>query len=151
MSQENLELIKRLTAWAGFDLVQLIRDDGAWTAFMETIEPLVESNCQFVAVAPGLTREYSGVDGFREGWRDWLAPWASYRQAPEEPIDLGDRIVVLGRERGRLLGADSDVETRSGAVYYLRNGRIARLEYYLTRSEALEAVGLSEQDAHADP
>jgi ketosteroid isomerase-like protein len=150
MSQENVELIQRLTAGAGSDLVPLIRDDGAWAAFEEAIEPFVQPDCQVVAITPGLTWEYSGVEGFREGWLDWLAPWASYRQELEEPIDLGDRIVILGRERGRLVDTDSEVETRSGAVYYLRNGKIARAEYYLTRGEALEAVGLSEQDAHAD-
>jgi hypothetical protein len=108
----------------------------------------VEPDCRVVAIATGLTREYSGIEGLREGWVDWLAPWASYRQELEEPIDLGDRIVILGRERGRLVDTDSEVETRSGAVYYLRNGKIARAEYYLTRAEALEAVGLAQQADH---
>ena len=30
------------------------------------------------------------------------------------------------------------------------NGKIARLDTYMTRADALAAVGLSEQDAHAD-
>jgi hypothetical protein len=148
MSHENVELIQTLTAGAGSDLVPLFRDDGAWAALKDAIEPFVEPDCRVVAIATGLTREYSGIEGLREGWVDWLAPWASYRQELEEPIDLGDRIVILGRERGRLVDTDSEVETRSGAVYYLRNGKIARAEYYLTRAEALEAVGLAQQADH---
>jgi hypothetical protein len=32
---------------------------------------------------------YVGLDGFRATWRDWLAPWASYRTEIEELIDVG--------------------------------------------------------------
>jgi hypothetical protein len=35
-------------------------------------------------------------------------------------------------------------------VCTLRKGRIFLLEYFWDHAEALEAVGLSEQDAHAD-
>jgi hypothetical protein len=35
-------------------------------------------------------------------------------------------------------------------VYRLRDGRAVRIEVYSIEAEALEAVGLSEQDAHAD-
>ena len=36
------------------------------------------------------------------------------------------------------------------AVYTMRKGRIFGIEYFWDHAEALEAVGLSEQDAHAD-
>ena len=35
-------------------------------------------------------------------------------------------------------------------AYTLRKGRISGMEYFWDHTEALEAVGLSEQDAHAD-
>ena len=35
-------------------------------------------------------------------------------------------------------------------VYTARKGRIAFAEFFWGHGEALEAVGLSEQDAHAD-
>jgi len=36
-------------------------------------------------------------------------------------------------------------------VYSLRNGLVTRVDLYESKRIALEAVGLSEQDAHADP
>ena len=49
-------------------------------------------------------------------------------------------------------GKESGVETTRplAFVFRLRDGRIVRGESYLDVSEALDAVGLSEQDAHAD-
>ena len=35
-------------------------------------------------------------------------------------------------------------------VYTVRKGRIFAMEFFWDHAEALEAVGLSEQDAHAD-
>jgi hypothetical protein len=35
-------------------------------------------------------------------------------------------------------------------VHTVRRGRVVLLEYFWNHAEALEAVGLSEQDAHAD-
>jgi hypothetical protein len=35
-------------------------------------------------------------------------------------------------------------------VYEIRNGLVVHVEIFETKAEALEAVGLSEQDAHAD-
>ena len=70
MSQENVELIQTLTAGAGSDLVPLFRDDGAWAALKDAIEPFVEPDCRAVAIATGLSREYSGIEGLREGWVD---------------------------------------------------------------------------------
>ena len=39
---------------------------------------------------------------------------------------------------------------RYGAVWTLRDGKMISLISYTDPAEALEAVGLSEQDAHAD-
>jgi SnoaL-like domain len=145
VSQENAELIERLTASAGSDLVALFRDEAAWTAAKDAIEPFVEPDCQVVLIDPVLGgREYAGLDGLREAWLDWLMPWASYHQEIQDTIDLGDRIVILGREHGRMVDTHADVETLSGAVYYLRNGKIARAEYCVNQTEALKAAGLSE-------
>ena len=39
---------------------------------------------------------------------------------------------------------------RAAFVWTIRNGATERVTMYQERQEALEAVGLSEQDAHAD-
>ena len=50
--------------------------------------------------------------------------------------------------RGRLSGASLD--ERQVQSYRVRDGRITELRKYREMSEALEAAGLSEQDARAD-
>ena len=58
--------------------------------------------------------------------------------------DLGDRIVGLGQihARGRESGVELDSAT--GWVFTLRNGKILKAEGFLSPDEALEAAGLSE-------
>ena len=36
-------------------------------------------------------------------------------------------------------------------VWTIRDGKVVRMRVFADRAQALEAAGLSEQDAHADP
>ena len=59
-------------------------------------------------------------------------------------IDAGDQVVAVIHERevGRASGAR--VEASHLAVWTLADGKVVRLQTFLDRQEALEAVGLSE-------
>ena len=57
---------------------------------------------------------------------------------------------MLNRDRGLREGSTQEVEGRIAAVFTIRDGKVVRIDAYTTHGEALEAVGLSEQDAHAD-
>ena len=70
---------------------------------------------------------------------------------------VGDRVLVRGRYGGvgrqsgaRVTLAGGVTGPATSGVYDLRAGRILRVQQFVTYAEALEAVGLSEQDAHAD-
>jgi ketosteroid isomerase-like protein len=89
-------------------------------------------------------REDTGLDGFRESWLDWLAPYAEYRTEVEEAIDCGERVLLLQRSSGRLQGSPKEVKLAPAVVYTVRDGKIARVEPYADRAEAFKAVGLSE-------
>jgi ketosteroid isomerase-like protein len=54
--------------------------------------------------------------------------------------------VVRYRTRGR--GSDVEVEGRESALWTLRDGKVVRYEWFHGPTEALEALGLSERDAH---
>ena len=69
---------------------------------------------------------------------------------PQEIVDLGDRVVVVHRFVGRGQGSRIPVEVTETSVWTLREGKAIRQEAFATKAEALEAVGLAEQDAHAD-
>ena len=65
-----------------------------------------------------------------------------------EVIDLGDRVVM--RQIWRAVGRGPDLNIEVTTVSTLRKGKMILIEFFWDHAEALEAVGLSEQDAHAD-
>jgi len=63
---------------------------------------------------------------------------------PEEFIDAGDQVVAIVHFRGRGRESGIEVDTRTYAVYTLREGKTIGMEEFTERFEALEAAGLSE-------
>jgi ketosteroid isomerase-like protein len=144
MSQENVELVMALQRAPDDNFVQLIRDDEQWVQLAEAVAPFVHAGAE--TARPGLPggKTYIGLDGFRESWLDWLAPYAEYRTEVEEAIDCGERVLLLQSSSGRLAGSSKEVKLAPAVVYTVRDGKIARFEPYADRAAALRAVGLSE-------
>jgi ketosteroid isomerase-like protein len=143
VSEENVEIVRRQIG--DVDLAAVLREDDAWATRMAEIETGFEANFEFVVRGPG---EPVGGRGFEE-WRglflDWIEPWETYRPGIEEIRDLGDRVVVLGCDRGRMKGMEREVEGPKGLVLYtLHGGKIARIEYFFDRGEGLKAAGLTD-------
>ena len=137
MSQENVEIVK-----AAIDAV----NRGDWDAAFQDAAPGFE---QDMSRAVGLERGIHGLDQARRNWEEFAASWESFRVEPHEFIEVGDHVVVPGT--GHMVGRDGiEVEARVTLVWTIRNGAIERSTMYQERQDALEAVGLSEQDAHAD-
>ena len=93
---------------------------------------------------------YHGHDGLREWLSLHRGMWKHQRTEPKEFLPVGmDQVVVPIRIVS--IGRD-DVETVAHAVLVMtvRERKIAYIKGYQSKAEALEAVGLSEQDAHAD-
>jgi ketosteroid isomerase-like protein len=132
------------------DHVSRFRDESEWAVQAEAVAPFVHRDFECVMYAFGSEKRYAGLDGLRAFMLDWTAPWTVYRLKNEKAIDLGDRVLLLNRDRGLREGSTQEVEGRIAAVFTIRDGKIARLDAYTTHAEALEAVGLSEQDAHSD-
>jgi ketosteroid isomerase-like protein len=143
MSQENVELVRRLQVGPDVDLAALFRDDTRAGRMIETIAPLFDPGFTCVLVLPG-SREHAGLPGLRAAWREWLEPWESYRVEIEDVIDAGDAAVVLTRDYGRRRGMDAEVRLLGAAIWTVRNEKIERAEFYGDRKAALEAAGLRE-------
>ena len=147
MSQENVELVRGLQPSADTDLVATARDDATAAAVMETLSPFFYDDVEIVGptlIPGGEGVRFVGLDGLRALWLDWLEPWESYRVEVEDVIDAGDDAVVLVRDFGRRAGMTVEVSVMGGAVWTVRDGRVARVAFYLNRGEALKAVGLEE-------
>ena len=63
-------------------------------------------------------------------------------------VDAGDRIIERHIPRGRGQGPAYGAEFST--VTTVRKGKVLYLEFFWDHAEALEAAGLSKQDAHAD-
>lgn len=136
MSEANVDTVRRLYEAAS-------RRDVA--TVLDIYDQAVELDASRVEIV-GVTGEgvYRGHDGLRRFFREWHEAWETIDYSFEELIDAGDNevvSVVTRRARGRASGAD--VRWALALVWTLRNGKVARLAWFPTRADALEAAGAS--------
>jgi ketosteroid isomerase-like protein len=70
--------------------------------------------------------------------------WAGRRMELERAIDAGDQVVALVHEYRRGKGSGVTVEADIALVYGFKDGKVVRIEPYMSQADALEAAGLSE-------
>jgi ketosteroid isomerase-like protein len=146
MSQENVEIVKGFLPAPDVNIVPLVRDDELWLALVDASH-ISFAHADYESVLKGLPdgdKTYVGADGERALWLDWLAPWVSYRVGAEEYVDLGERVLVRSYAFGRSEASTAEVKLTHGDIWTIRRGKLARVEYYTTRAEALKAAGLEE-------
>jgi ketosteroid isomerase-like protein len=140
MSQANVEVIRNIyEAWNRGDL------DSAFEVFDQDIE--------WVLPEGGLNSGvYRGHDEVRRLLDGYLEAFEFLRPEPERFFDAGDRIVVFIRTSVRSKGSGAEAAVRPAHLWTIREGKVVRMEVFpaAKRDQALEAVGLSEPDAHAD-
>jgi ketosteroid isomerase-like protein len=144
MSQENVEVVRRLNPPPDLDLATLFRDEDTWNTAFDVLLPLYEPNYEVRLFSVGGPRRYVGREALREAWLDWLSPWESYRAEISEYIDAGDRVLVITDDYGRRAGMSAEVRIHAAAIWTLREGRVVAVDFYSDREQALEAVGLRE-------
>jgi ketosteroid isomerase-like protein len=145
MSEENVEIVKRLQPFPDMDIAETFRDDEMWAAVAGIIAPFFHADCQIVPPGvPGTETIHTGLDGLRAAWLEWLEPWVTYRTEIKQALDAGDRVLLLTQDYGRNEQAAPEVKLDGSAVWTISDGRIARAEFFPDRSEAFAAVGLAE-------
>jgi ketosteroid isomerase-like protein len=133
MSQENVEVIRDMTAAS---------NEGD---FERALAHLADD---IVFEAPAGIRggTFRGREAVAEWFGDWwrIFDWNVHTDI-REIAEIGDDCVLLVvAVRGRGRGSDVDAEETFAYLYRLREGKVTRMEGYLSREEALEAAGLSE-------
>ena len=148
MSQENVERLRVgielfLAGTSELDREEMLGKLG------ELWDPEIELDASESPVLD-LNGVYRGADAVQQYWREWLAAWKT-NEFEYQLVDAGDRVVQLFdlRMRGRSTGIEMPFGNVAW-VYTFRDGLAVRMKFYISHTEALEAVGLSEQDAHAD-
>jgi ketosteroid isomerase-like protein len=141
MSQENVELAASLYGLAATKAEIL----AALPRTMELCHPEIE----WTASEDG--RTYRGREGVRQRHTEWLESFGDYRWEVQRIIDCGgDEVLVEATEVGRGAMSGAEVRTTGYELLTIRDGMIVRVREYYEKAAALEAAGLSEQDAHAD-
>lgn len=89
---------------------------------------------------------YIGHQGVRDYFAEAAEIWELMQPHADDVRTVGDHVLVLGgcAVRGRGSGARSD--NPMAWVLTLRDGKVVRHRGYTTREEALDAVGLSEDE-----
>jgi ketosteroid isomerase-like protein len=147
MSREDVETVRRLLGpFEQDDIVPLFRDEAIWASMTAASAAFFAPRFECVFVRDDVGRAaYRGLDGLRDAWLDWLAPWESYRAVVEDVLDAQEgRAVVLTRDRARPKGTDAEVDFSGAPVWTVRDGKIIRIEFYWNRAEGLRAAGLTE-------
>jgi ketosteroid isomerase-like protein len=93
---------------------------------------------------------YLGIAAIRKQHQGWFDAYPDLRVEPLEIRSNGDRVFAWVRFTGH--GATSEVALQMELAHVAtrEGGKMLRLQEYFDRAEALEAVGLSEQDARSD-
>jgi ketosteroid isomerase-like protein len=134
VSQENVELVR--TAYAAFNRRDV-------DAAMKEAAPDAELD---LSRASGPYRGVYRLDQLRRAIDDFVATFESVRFEPDEFIDAGEYVVVPVTVHIR--GRDGIEATARGVqLWTIRDGTVVRFCLYHGKEAALEAVGLSEQDA----
>ena len=135
MSQENVEIILRARTrfGTGQPLDDLVADD--FVLDVSKVEELA---------GLGIGPTYEGLAGWTAFIEDWTSAFDDWDDEALAVHSAGDKVVVVHRQRGRAKSSGALVDMTNGNVFTLREGLIARLEFYRDPDEALKAVGLEE-------
>jgi ketosteroid isomerase-like protein len=128
--------------------VELVRQ--LWDAFQRgDIEWMVEQCTPDVVIAqPPETPDatvYAGPTALIEAVEGFPRDWEGFRVALTEVLDVSDEVVLSvcrNRGRGRISGLEMDMDMFY--VHRIHAGKMARMQIFLSREQAMQAAGLEE-------
>ena len=138
MSQANVEIVRAVF-------------DASFRGDMESVLRRVDPEIvirQRPEMPDAMTRH--GHAGVMDAIAVWPEQWDEFRLEIVQIVDVDERVVVRTHQRGRGKGSGVDVDDQIWFVFGFRSGKVAEWQMFGAEREALEAVGLSEQDARAD-
>jgi ketosteroid isomerase-like protein len=92
-------------------------------------------------VAAGMRDSYHGHAGLREVVADWREAWERMDTFPQEIIDAGNPVVILGRLHLRARGSEIEFDTPVGQVLWIEQGLVVR-DHFNNWDEALRVAGI---------
>ena len=111
---------------------------------------LMDDDVEGIPRSAFMEDSYHGHDGMRRWWKNWLDAFPDWNIEVLAVRDLGDLTVADLFVRGHGAGSGAPANQATWMMARWRRGKCVWWRFFETRAEALEAVGLSEQDAHTD-
>jgi uncharacterized protein len=131
MSQENVELVRR-----GHEA---FRDSGE-----EAIFEYLHADIDMTPVDELLDAEtFHGHDGVRRFFQLMREAFGDFGWEPQAFLNQGDHVIVATRFFAEGRGSGAPVEAMIYNVWTVRQGKAVRVRGFLSRSDAIEAAGLS--------
>ena len=131
--QENIELVQRGFAHlraTGAPPQEIFAPDFVWD--MSTFRGWPEQPT------------YVGIDGVRAFLADWIGAFDDWEIEFESVHAIGDKVVWVGRQRGRAKTTGAMVDMLIAQVFTIRDGIQTRMEMYADPEEAFSATGLAQ-------
>jgi ketosteroid isomerase-like protein len=136
MSRENVEFVRE--AYAAFNrggpealIGKYWADDFVWDV------------TEMGFPGPGVYRAPDEVRAFFDEWFEVFG-FDEWHIEVERLIEHGEQVVAFVRQRGRASASATPAEMEMTQICSLRDDKVFRVQVYLDRQQALEAVGLSE-------
>jgi ketosteroid isomerase-like protein len=131
MSESNVEIVRAgLDAWNRRDItavVEVLHEDAELLPMRAVFEGSV----------------YRGAEGFKAFLKDMNEEWEGFHIEPDEFREIDDqRVLVLGRLLGRGKASGMDFEAPAAWVCELRDGKVAKVQFYAHEEAARDELGL---------
>jgi ketosteroid isomerase-like protein len=138
MSEEDVKIVRRaFEAWE-------TRDDET------TLALLHEEIAMYPAQDEPERGTVRGIPAIATYFEQWIEAFDDFRVEPLEFIDAGDCVVVPVHISGRLRGSDGEVAIDETHIYRVRDGKIAEIRDFRTRTEALAAADVTSEGRSDD-
>ena len=129
-------------------------DPGAFEVWRATFGPIAHPDFETIAVPGQLPLSgagtedpsrptYYGLEGFAAAFRDWLSAWETWVVTATDFIDVDEsRVLVVLDVRARSKTHQVEMPIEGANLVTIRDGKLARLELFFDRDQAIEAAGL---------
>lgn len=85
-----------------------------------------------------------GLEGIARFMREFLGQWERYWIDLDEFVDLGEQILVIGRQYATGAASGVEIDAPLYIVFTFRDDRVVAMRFTPDREEGLKAAGLAE-------
>ena len=137
MSQENAEIV--VGAYARYNAGERVPELWFWHPDAEYHAAREDPD----------SAVHCGIDAIRQQFANWHEAYPDLKVEVVDARANGDQVFLWVRFVGHGAASGIPLEMEPAHIYTMRDGKAAKVVEYMDRNEALEAAGLSEQDAHS--